>query len=73
MNKDLKSLLNWLNGNKITLNVTKNEVDIFRVKGKVFDTDLNLKMCCKKFYPSHHVKYLGVYLGEYFNWKTHVN
>ena len=30
-------------------------------------------MCGKKLYPSHHVKYLGVYLDEYLNWATHVN
>ena len=73
VNKDLKSLLHWLNANKISLNVTKTEVVIFRAKGKVFDTDLKLKMCGKKLYPSHHVKYLVVYLDEYLNWATHVN
>ena len=30
-------------------------------------------MCGKKIYPSHDVKYLGVYLDEYLNWATHVN
>ena len=44
-----------------------------RAKGKVFDTDRKLKMCGEKLYPSHHVKYLGVYLDEYLNWATHVN
>ena len=73
MNKDLKSLLHWLNGNKISLHVTKTEVAIFRAESKVFDTDLKLKMCGKKLYPSHHVKYLGACSDEYFNWETHVN
>ena len=58
---------------KYALNVTKTEVVIFRAKGKVFDTDLKLKMCGKKLYPSHHVKYLGGYLDEYLTWATHVN
>ena len=71
--KDLKSLLHWVNTDKISLNVTKTEIVIFRAKGKVFDTDLKLKMCGKKFYPSHHVKCLGVYLDQYLNWATHVN
>ena len=39
VNKDMKSLLHQLNANKILT---------------VFDTDLKLKMCGKKFYPSHH-------------------
>ena len=67
MNKDLKSPLHWLNANKIFVNVTKTEAVIFRANDKVFNTDLKLKMCGKKLYPSHHVKYLGVYLDEYLN------
>ena len=46
-------------------------VVIFRVKGKLFDTDLKQKICGKKLYPSPHVKYLRVYLDEYLNWATH--
>ena len=64
VNKDLKSLLHWVNDNKISLYVTKTEV-IFRAKSKVFDTDLQLKMCGKKLYLSHQVKYLGVHLHIY--------
>ena len=73
VNKSLKSLLHWLIANKISLNVTKNEVVIFRAEGEVFDTDLKLKMSGKILYPSHHVKYLGAKLDKYFNWGTHVN
>ena len=71
--KDLKSLLHWVNTDKISLNVTKTEIVIFKAKGKVFDTDLKLKMCGKKFYPSHHVKCVGLYLDQYLNWATHFN
>ena len=45
-----------------SLTVAKTEAVIFGAKGKVFDTDLKLKMCGKNLYSSHHVKYLGVYL-----------
>jgi hypothetical protein len=34
INLDLRSLLNWLNANKIALNVTKTEVILFRNKKK---------------------------------------
>ena len=73
VNKDLKSLLHWLNTNKTSFNVIKTEVVFFSTEGKVFDNDLKLKMCDKKLYPSHHVKCLGVYLDEYLNWAIHVN
>ena len=51
-----------INANKISLNITKTEVVIFRVKGKVFGTDPELKINGKKLFPSDHVKYLGVYI-----------
>ena len=35
-NIDLKSLVNWLNGNKISLNVSKTEMVIFKSKRKKF-------------------------------------
>ena len=73
VNIDLKSLRQWLHASKVSLNVTKSEVVIFRAKGKVFETDLKLKICGKKLYPCHQVQYLGVYLDEYINWATHVN
>ena len=41
--KDLKSLIHWLNANKISLNVIKTEVIIVRARGKDFDTDLKLE------------------------------
>ena len=54
VNKDLESFLHWFNAKKLSLNVTKIKVDIFKAKGKVSDTDLKLKMCGKRLYPSHH-------------------
>ena len=52
INKVVKSnlnfLLQWLNANRISLNVTKNEVVIFRRKKKQLHCDQNLKLCKKK-------------------------
>ena len=47
VNKDLKFLIQWLHANKISLNVAKTEVIIFRRKKKQLDFDLNLKICGK--------------------------
>ena len=46
--KELKFLVQWLNANKISLNIAKTEVAIFRRKKNVFECDLNLKLCEKK-------------------------
>ena len=73
MNKDLRSLSKWLNANKISLNITKTEVLIFKRKGRIFDTDLKLKLCGKKLFTSESVKYLGVILDECLQWKFHIN
>ena len=66
VNKDLKFLVQWLNATKISLNVAKTEVVIFRIKKKHLDCDLNLKLWGKNFKPLNHVRYLGIYLDEYF-------
>ena len=72
-NKDLKFLVQWLNANRISLNVAKTEIVIFRRKKKHLDCDLNLKLCGKKLKPSNYVRYLCIYLDEYLNWYPHIN
>ena len=52
VNKDLRSLLKWKNTNKISLNITKTDISIFKRKGRVFDTDLKLKLWGKKLFTS---------------------
>ena len=57
---DLKHLVNRLNVNKISLNVKKTEMVIFKSKQKKFEGDLKIKLCGKRLYPAKGVKYLGV-------------
>ena len=73
VNKDLKFLIQWLHENKISLNVAKNEVIIFRRKKKQLDFDVNLMIFGEKLQASSYVKYLGIYLDEYFHWYPHMN
>ena len=60
VNTDLKHLVNWLNANKISLNVKKTEMVIFKSNQKKFEGDLKIKLCGKRLYPTESVKYLGV-------------
>ena len=71
VNKDLKFLIQWLHANKISLNVAKTEVIIFRRKKKQLHFDLNLKLRGKKLQALSYVKYLGLYLDEYLSWSPH--
>ena len=60
---DLKHLANWLNANKISLNVKKTEMVVFKSKQNKFEGDLKIKLCGKTLYLTESVKYLGVKIG----------
>ena len=60
VNTDLKHQANWLNANKISLNVKKTGMVIFKSKQKKFEGDLKIKWCGKVLYPAESGKYLGV-------------
>ena len=72
-NADLKRLVTWLNSNKISLNVKKTEMVIFKFKQKKFEGDLQIKLCGKRLYPTENVKYLGVKIDINLSWQYHVN
>ena len=73
VNPDLKHLVNWLNANKIPLNVKKTEMIFFKSKQKKFQGDLNIKLSGKRLYPTESVKYLGVKIDTGLSWQYHVN
>ena len=74
LNSDLKSLCNWLKSNKISLNVAKTELIVFRHPNKQINMDwIKLKIDGKKLQPSPHVKYLGVYIDQHLSFKHHIN
>ena len=72
VNAGLKHLVHWLNANKISLNVKKSEMGIFKCKQKKFEGDLKIKLCGKRLYPTESVKYRGVKIDTNLNWE-HVN
>ena len=45
----------------------------FKRMNKLFDTELQLKLCRKVLNKTNHVRYLGVKIDENLNWKTHVH
>ena len=73
VNLDLKRLINWLNANKISLNVKKAEMVIFKSKQKRFEGDLKINLSGKRLYPTESVTYLGVKIDTNFSWQYHVN
>ena len=70
---DLKNLSNWLNANKISLNVSKTELIMFKPRMKKVDFDLKLKLNGKRLYPTKSVKYLGIKIDESLSWNEHIS
>ena len=60
VNLDMKNLTVWLNANKISLNVDKTELVIFKHQRKKLDTEIRIKLNGKRLYPSQSVRYLGI-------------
>ena len=65
VNAHFKHLVNWLNAYKISLNVKKIEMVIFKSKQKKFEGE--------RLYPTESVKYLGVKIDTNLSWQYHVN
>ena len=51
----------------------KTELAIFKSKQKKFEGNLEIKLCCKRLYPTEGVKYPGVKTDKNLSWQRHVN
>ena len=58
----------WLKTNKLSLNVKKTELIIFRQKKKPLDHSVKFKLNGKRLFPTSSVKYLGVILDQHLYW-----
>ena len=63
----------WLNASKISLNVEKTELVIFKHQRKKPDTEIKIKLNRKRLYLSQSVRYLGIKIDQNLNWKDHIN
>ena len=62
INFDLSNLVQWLRANKISLNVNKAELVIFRSPKRQIYKNLNFRLSGQKIEPKHQKKYVGVIL-----------
>ena len=69
----MKNLTDRLNANKISLNVEKTELVIFKHKKKKLECPIRIKLSRKRLYPSYSIKYLAVKIDENLNWKNHIH
>lgn len=64
MNNELKSVSNWLIANKLSLNVKKSNVLLFRNKNDSNDLKINLVIDNKPLQEKNYAKYLGLLIDN---------
>ena len=69
----MKNLTDWLSATKISLNVKKTELVIFRHKKKKLECPIRIKLSRKRLYPSNSVQFLSVEIDENLNWNDHIH
>ena len=65
INKDLFNLTNWLKANKLSVNIKKMTLVLFRPKKLKLDHSFKFKIYGKRLIPIYSVKYLRVLLDEH--------
>ena len=73
LNHDLKLCSEWLNANRLSLNVDKTKLLLFHSKKKKMDYEICSKINGSKLNPSDHVKYLGIFLDKNLAWDYHIS
>ena len=73
MNRELKLLSQWLNVNRLGLNVTKTNFVIFRSTKKPLYHNVVLIIDRKAIEQKEHVKYLGILVDEHLLWKAQIS
>ena len=73
VNFDLSNLVQWLRANKISLNVNKTEIVVFRSPTKQIYKNLNFRLSGQKIEPKRCTKYLGVIIDEHLSFNEYMN
>ena len=73
INLDMKNLADWLNASKISLNIKRTELVIFKHKKKKLECSIRIKLSRKRLYPSISIRYLGVKVDGNLNRKDHIH
>ena len=71
--QELRKVSQWLNSNKLTLNVDKTSFMIFKTRGKKVNTPANVTINDKIIKQVKWTKFLGILIDEQMTWKTHIN
>ena len=73
INRGLKLANEWIRANKLSINVNKTKIIIFKPKNKNITIWLNFRMSGQKTKLNKQVKYLGVILQDDLHWSSHLS
>ena len=72
-NKEMEKIVNWLEINKLTLNISKTHYMLFRNSHKKAHLTLKLVIRGQKVEMVESTKFLGVYLDSRLAWRNHID
>ena len=72
LNTDLKVVSDWLNSNRLSLNVKKSKLIIFTSKRKIITNKFSIKLNGIKLEPTNNVKYLGMHIDKNLSYDFHI-
>ena len=73
VNHELNKIHNWLNSNKLSLNVKKTKFLIIKSNRKKLSYNFNIKFGSKLIQQTDQITYLGVIIDSKLNWKPHLD
>ena len=73
VNFDLSNLVQWLRANKISLNVNKTEIVVFRIPTKQIHKKPNFPLSRRKIELTHYTKYLGVITDKHLPFSEYMD
>ena len=72
-NKELENVSKWLSANKLSLNVSKSNMVLFRPKNRKVDKNICVKINNEQIKEKDCTKYLGVYIDNKLSWKNQIS
>ena len=73
LHDQLKNVSTWLKANKLSINVKKTKLMIFRPRQKALPITRQIILENNVLEQVAKTKFLGVYIDQHLEWKTHVN
>lgn len=73
INNELSKVQNWLNDNKLTLNIKKTHYILFKSHRRKCDKDIPLEVNNQKVMKVKQTKFLGTFIDEHLTWRAHID